>query len=59
MLTCMEEWCRECGSSALCIMSQSRERGFESPFLLFRSLVIFVLFKMPQLTTDEGGNVSE
>ena len=55
----MEEWCRERGSSALGIMSQSRERGFESPFLLFRSLIIFVLFTMPQLTTDGGGNVSE
>ena len=59
MLAYTEDRCRERGSSALGIMSRSREHGFESPFLYFRSLIIFILFTMPQLTTDDGGNVSE
>ena len=32
------------------LYSQSREPGFESPLLLFQSLGIFVLCKMPQFT---------
>ena len=47
--------------------SQSREPGFESPLLPFRSLGIFVRFTTPQstqlydeyLAIDSGGNVSE
>ena len=47
--------------------SQSRESGFESPLLPFRSLGIFVLFTTPQstqlyneyLAIDSGGHVSE
>ena len=47
--------------------SQSREPGFESPLLPFRSLGIFFHFTTPQstqlyneyLAIDSGGNVSE
>ena len=47
--------------------SQSREPGFESPLLRFRSLGIFVLSMTPQSTQlyklvpgiDSGGNASD